>query len=360
MTESIFKVLDASNQQDAEIWLELWSQWPRREVYAHPEYLKLYHNDLSKGFCAVFSSNNGHVLYPFMLRDIGKEPYGSIGVSPLYDIITPYGYGGPFAWGFENKEAPGHIFWEHFRNWVLENNIVSEVVKFSVFGENLAPYEGAKKEVMRNIVVDLTAPEDDLWMRFEHKVRKNVKKAARAGVSVVTDSMGAGLSDFLTIYRSTLDRRNAKENYYFTSDYFKSLHCNLPGEFMYFHALHDGKPVSTELVLVSSESVYSFLGGTYSDKFNLAPNDMLKHEIIKWGVKNHKKYFVLGGGYEPDDGIYRYKKSFAPAGSVPFFVGSRVFNGALYDKLIQRRKVAEREKGNDWDPIPDFVPEYRS
>ena len=32
---------------------------------------------------------------------------------------------------------------------------------------------------------------------------------------------------------------------------------------------------------------------------------------------------VLGGGYGADDGIFRYKRSFAPHGLVPFFVGRR-------------------------------------
>ena len=33
---------------------------------------------------------------------------------------------------------------------------------------------------------------------------------------------------------------------------------------------------------------------------------------------------MLGGGYGADDGIFRYKRSFAPHGLVPFFVGRRV------------------------------------
>ena len=45
---------------------------------------------------------------------------------------------------------------------------------------------------------------------------------------------------------------------------------------------------------------------------------------------------MLGGGYGADDGIFRYKRSFAPHGLVPFFVGRRVLEPELYDELTAR------------------------
>ena len=37
-----------------------------------------------------------------------------------------------------------------------------------------------------------------------------------------------------------------------------------------------------------------------------------------------------------DDGIFRYKRSFAPHGLVPFFVGRRVLEPELYAELTER------------------------
>jgi len=213
---------------------------------------------------------------------------------------------------------------------------------------------------MRNVVVDLSLSKEALWTQAEHKVRKNVNKAMRNGVTITADDMGETIGSFLDIYRSTLDRRHAQESYYFSPAFFEKIHSCLRGSFVYVNAIHEGRTISTELVLVSAESVYSFLGGTYEDKFPLAPNDLLKFEIMKWGKRNNKRYFVIGGGYEPEDGIYRYKKSFSPDGSRPFFVGTRILDPVRYEVLVRNRRSVEKQNGRDWDPVPGFVPEYRT
>ena len=88
-------------------------------------------------------------------------------------------------------------------------------------------------------------------------------------------------------------------------------------------------------MLVSERNAYSFLGGTASDAFELRPNDLLKWELILWLKSAGKRRFVLGGGYGADDGIFRYKRSFAPHGLVPFFVGRRVLEPELYRDLTE-------------------------
>jgi hypothetical protein len=355
-----FQVLNIRDARELFRWKELWAAWPCREVYAHPGYMGLYLDDRSDGYCAVLESDEGNVLYPFICRDLSKETYGDIGVRPIGDIVTPYGYGGQFIWDHTDPAALAGSFRAFFDPWAAERNIVSEVVKFSLFEKGLLPYQGEREERLKNIVVDLSPGEEALFMSFEHKVRKNVKKAVRQGVTVAADAAGAQLESFLRIYHGTLERRSAKGLYYFDAAFFAGLQRELPGQYMYFHALHEGQVISTELVLVSAESVYSFLGGTASDKFSLAPNDLLKFEIIKWARSKGKKYFVLGGGVSPDDGIYHYKRSFAPGGAVPFYVGTRVLRRDLYEKLVENRKRLERTEQGGWTPVPGFVPEYRT
>jgi hypothetical protein len=35
------------------------------------------------------------------------------------------------------------------------------------------------------------------------------------------------------------------------------------------------------------------------------------YDIIRWGAMHGKKRLILGGGYRPDDGIFRFKSSFS-------------------------------------------------
>jgi hypothetical protein len=359
MGEREFQVLDASNDGDALQWATLWGAWPAREVFAHPAYVSLYASGHSRPLCATWGSENVGVLYAFLLRDLTVEPFWPAGIPPAWDIVTPYGYGGAFTWGERKGTGVEAEFWRHFDAWANGQNVVSEFVRFSLFPKTLLPYPGDLTERSQNIVRDLELDADALWMDFEHKVRKNVNRARREGVVVKVDATGEALEDFLAIYRSTMDRRNAEKLYYFPEVYFRQIALGLPGQFAYFHACHGARIVSSELVLVSADTVYSFLGGTIEDTYELRPNDLLKYEIMLWARQLGKRRFVLGGGYSPDDGIYRYKRTFAPRGSVPFFTGARILNQGLYEALVQSSQSVAGQRGTAL-PRQGYFPAYRA
>ena len=310
-------------------WLERWQAWPEREVHAHPEYVRLFEGE-GQPLCAV----DDGVLYPFLLR------------SDPVDLVTPYGYGGAFRTG----EADADGFWRAFDAWAVEHGVVSELVRLSLFPERLLPYPGEREERLLNVVRDLEPGADELWMDYEHKVRKNVKKARRSGLRVELDETAERLEDFLRLYEGTLDRREASDRYRFSRDFFEHVRDRLAGHFVYAHVLEGDRVVSSELALLSATSAYSFLGGTEESAFPLRPNDLLKVELMLWAKTAGKRRFVLGGGYRPGDGIFRYKRSFAPNGVVPFEIGKRILRAEAYDALVERAgRSAE----------PGFFPAYR-
>ncbi|MEN6372099.1 MAG: GNAT family N-acetyltransferase [Armatimonadota bacterium] len=357
ITES-FAILDAAIDSDKQKWLSLWESCPQREVFAHPNYVQFFAEGSNRALCATYCTSTACVLYPFILRDLSQEEYCS---GEAFDIITPYGYGGPFVWGTDLASCDmADGFWASFKKWAEDKCIVSEFIRFTLFPNDVLEYPGDKEFKYLNVVRSLDLDDDDLWMDFEHKVRKNVNKSRRSGVCVEFDCEGHRLNDFLHIYNTTMNRRSADQDYYFSRDFFEKINSDLSGQFVYAHALYDGVVVSTELVLISSERVYSFLGGTNSEAFNLRPNDLLKYEIMRWAKNRGKHWFVLGGGYCPEDGIFRYKQSFAPSGCVPFYVGKRVFRQDLYDGLVQKKRLLLAKKGQKWIPKPVFFPCYRA
>jgi len=201
-------------------------------------------------------------------------------------------------------------------------------------------------------------------MDYEHKVRKNVSRARREGVTVETDPGGIHLERFLEIYRATLDRRHADEFFYFGEAWFRTWLEALAGQFIFFHAWAGGSIVSTELVVVSQNHLYSFLGGTDPKASEFRPNDLLKHEIIRWGRQAGKTHFVLGGGVlrateAGADGVLRYKRAFAPHGLVPFQVMRWIIDEAIYEAVVAGRARAEMAAGRCWVPRENFFPAYR-
>ncbi|WP_166783989.1 lipid II:glycine glycyltransferase FemX [Cryobacterium suzukii] len=242
-------------------------------------------------------------------------------------------------------------FWAAFDSWGRTRQVVSEFIRFSLRPEIVLPYPGTVEVRQDNIVRGLDLSPDDLWMDFQHKVRKNVRKAERSGVEVIADPEGSRFEDFFRIYEATMDRRHADAAHCFSRSFFENIHENLAGQYIYFHASHEGKVISTELVLVSAETVYSFLGGTMSEYFELRPNDLLKYRVMLWSIDHGLRDYVLGGGYSPNDGTFRYKRAFAPSGSRPFRVGMRVLQPDAYLQLLSTT-AAECA-------IPGYFPAYR-
>jgi hypothetical protein len=346
-------VLDATVAADRERWLTQWNDWPDREVGAHPSYVEAFTAAGESPLCAVLVADGGAVLFPFILRPID----GSSG--SLWDVTSAYGYGGAYMWGVE-ASATASVFWPAFDRWALDRGVVSEFIRFGLFADALLPYPGTRRERQTNIIVPLEPDDESIWMSFDHKVRKNVKKAERSGVTIEVDESGCRLDEFLEIYMGTMDRREARSSYYFPREFFETLNHGLAGNLVYFFAVHLGRVISAELVLVSAHSVYSFLGGTEGESFALRPNDLLKYHVIKWAKRRGKKHFVLGGGATPGDGIERYKRAFAPTGDVPFETGERIIDAESYGQLAQRRRELLESQLVEWSTVSDFFPQYRA
>jgi len=353
-TNAPFGVWNADCAEDRQQWISHWKAWPAREVAAHPAYMQLFVSDQSeRTMAAYWKSEKGCVLYPFILRDIDTTDSRAGQQDRWSDITSPYGYGGPFSWG-QNEEHRQNLatpFWQSFEDWAAHKRVVSEFVRFSLFDYQLLDFPGNNVSKLTNVVCPLNRSEEELWHSVRPKVRRNVNKARREGVSVLRDDSAEFMDDFLRVYTSTMDRRQACQYYYFPPEFFNSLNKNLAGQFTYFHAIHQGAVISSELVLISAENVYFFLGGTDSQHYSLRPNDLLKYEIMCWANKSGKKHYVLGGGYEEKDGVFQYKKSFAPDGLVSFSVGQRVHNQSAYQRLSERHLVAGPTAEDSFFPL---------
>jgi hypothetical protein len=356
VTATGFTVLHADVPRELAAWQALWSASPYREPFAHAAYVALGARSGERALCLAWREPDGAtIMYPLLLRDIAAAP----GESPLRDVVSPYGYGGPYAWRGGRRPAVAARFWEEFDRWAARERVVSEFVRFSLFDEQLAPHPGEHEERLRNVVRSLALDDDDLARDVEHKVRKNVRRAQAAGLRVEIDPAGERLDDFVRIYDGTMDRRAAAGSFYFGRDYFARLGAELGAAKAYVHVLHEERVVSTELVLLSSDHAYSFLGGTEAEAFPLRPNDLLKWELIRWARDTGRSAYVLGGGPRPDDGIFRYKAAFAPNGLVPFRVGRRVLDPEAYARLEAERDLARSDQERARVAADRPFPSYR-
>lgn len=312
------------------------------------EYVRLFaEHEKSEPILYIYENDYGLVYYPFILRKIEGTEY--------YDITSQYGYGGPILnVEKENKELLLKEFRKEFEKYCKENNVISEFIRFHPMLNN---HEGLEKHIeclnISNVIyVDLTKDESEIIKSYKYSNRKSINKAIRENINILKEN---NLDEFLKIYNSTMERNEALSYYRFEKEFFYSITEKLFENNSIFFAKKEEHYISTELVLYSKDFGHSYLGGTDMNYFMFSPNNLLKHEIIKSLKKKGVKYFILGGGYKKEDGIYKYKLSFNEDGVLPYYVGKKIHNKEIYNELnIELEKKNPKVKENE-----GYFPLYR-
>lgn len=339
-----FEVLTA---KDSARWEEIVNSFSEVDIHFSLPYVQVFKEEGTPQLF-VYREKSGVIAYPYILREISIRA----GDKGQYcDITSPYGYGGPLCPPGTDGQTLA-AFRRHFGQYCRGNRIVTEFVRFHPLLQNhrLPGGPAWAQKVSSVVYLNLSRPLEEIWSGFLHSCRKNIKRALQEKVNVVIDDSPDNFSQFLAVYRQTMDRNSADRFYYFSEEFFARIHNLLKGKFIYAHALVEGKIVSTELLLYSKDYIHSYLGGTLARYFPCRPNNLLKFEVIKWAQSKGIKYFVLGGGKSDGDGIHRFKKTFSNA-QADFYIGKTVHLEEIYYQLT----------GNDSAAISmgGFFPAYR-
>jgi hypothetical protein len=293
-----FTVLDSTKTEERTRWIDIWEAWPNQEPVAHPGYLELFAQPGERAVCAVQMTAGGGVMYPFILRSLAALKWAKD--SDLWDATGPlWGYTGAFTWG--SGAGLSESYWRSFDAWANHQNVISSFTRLSLFQDEILEFNGHRRLLQLNIVRSLNLNEDELWMDFEHKVRKNVNRARRDGVEVAIEHGDEALKIFMNIYTQTMLRRDAPKGFHFSTKFFEDLLSALNPMTKIFIARQRDRPVSVEMVLHSNRHAYSFLGGTLEPDFPSRPNDLLKFELFRWARSEGLNDVVLGGGPIPED-----------------------------------------------------------
>lgn len=336
----MLKILNFNSHEDVGFYKSIIAHKDFQSAYNRLEYFDVFCGGRENLICFLYQDDNEIILLPGYLKQI--KIYDSL--KEQFDFSTPYGYTGPFC--SENIKQNTLIkFWQVTTKWLLDNNVVSEFIRFNLFN-NACGYNGVIHDTMLNIK-GRVIHEDDQWMAFDAKVRKNVKRAQREGLTseiYYQDIEQVYINEFYTIYIDTMKRTNAKEFFFYTLESFNHFILNNLDLCAICTIYDDDKPISTELLLISNNSVFSFLGGTLGDAFEKRPNDYLKFEVINWARSQGFENYVLGGGYGYEDGIFKYKKAFFPKDVVKYVTGRKIVDQEKYLHLVDEVNAEKSEE----------------
>ena len=306
----------------------------------------------------VWCSDEVKVVYPFSVRSVKNLPFSETTTLHGADIKSPE-YTGPLTHG-EATDETDIAFRKDFAAYCQEAGIVAEFAHLHPWRWRPGLLSVADVALDREIVyVDLTWSEETLWQEsFTYACRKNINRGRREGVRVFRATTPDHVREFYRIYIHTMDRRGAQKRYYFPLDYFMAFFEHMPDQASFFLAEYQDQVVAATLYLHDDTDVFSYLGGADHAFQHVRPTNMIVYEAIRWARQQGKKRLILGGGYEPNDGIFRFKASFSPL-RAQFFVYRHVHLPEVYDHLC-RAWADYYQVDLPIAEVSDFFPAYRA
>jgi serine/alanine adding enzyme len=260
----------------------------------------------------VFIEGEKPVVYPFFLRPVSELPFANDAQIKAWDSLSPE-YTGPLAWGTVT-ETTFKGFRECFAKYCRQEQIIAEFA-------HIHPWHCSTDLLVKEdlfldreiIYVDLTMPEEPIWRdSFTAACRKNISRAHKENVRVYQASTLEDVQQFYRIYIQTMDRRQALAKYYFPLSYFIAFFQQMPDNAAFFLAEREHQVIAATLYLHDDNDMYSYLGGADHTFQHVRPTNAIVYEAIRWAQRQGKKRLIMGGGYRPDDGIFRFKASFSP------------------------------------------------
>jgi hypothetical protein len=236
------------------------------------------------------------------------------GLEPVY-LDAP----GVFCWfGYDKKHSTltshgGPVIQENltletthdFLNLLLkfsQNKAIKEVhfralepfSQASINFKDIFEKYGFQRQAWQTLIIDLSPPEEALFMNLEHSARKGIKKAISLGVQVEScDSFEEYHANYLVPYLSTTNREYRGEAFYKegweldTDNIYKYwVARSAEGELLGFLGTYSYDGVATEIASALTPLAF---------EKKIPVQDLLHWEIIKYHKNKGDHYFDLAG-----------------------------------------------------------------
>lgn len=324
------------------------------ELFFTQNYGKLYEK-MENGVCEVFKFSHplGVVHHLFIKREIPS----SLTSKRFYDLITPYGYGGPVILKCKKggKSELVDQFLQAFGKYCEKQNIVSEFVRFHPMLKNADDFNRVyETEFLRETTgTNLKDFEDPVASEFSKSARKAVRKALKAGVEYRVTVKPDSLDHFKEIYYATMKRINAASYYYFDEKYFSNCLKYFSDKIVLIEAVYKEEVIGAELHFICGSFLHTHLSGTIENTNHLSPVYVMTYAAALWGKENEIDVIHAGGGVtnSPEDTLYLFKKKFGQNTNFQFHIGKKVWNPEIYQLLCEEAAVDAEE---------EFFPAYRT
>lgn len=301
------------------------------DTYYQNEYFDLYLHKNRQLFEYTYREGDNFIKFKSIKRPI-KVVCGTEVEGNLFDLETPYGYGGPVS----NTNDNGFLlrgvrkYKEHCRSL----NIVSEFIRFHPFnslGAN-AHFFDMHSFDRDTVLVDLDCETEERRKKYSKTTRNILKKTSKR---LLVGRNNIALDDFLELYDLTMKKNDADKFYYFDKEYFFRLN-QLDASFLN-GVFVDGELVSAGFFMLGKEIGHYHLSANNPLLAKENGNYLLLDDSFELAKSFGLRYMMLGGGRTvlADDNLLAFKKKFSKK-VLPFYIAGFDF---MPEKRIELNKA---------------------
>jgi FemAB-related protein (PEP-CTERM system-associated) len=249
-------------------------------------------------------------------------------------IARSYGHRSHYLCAYENGELKGVLPLVAMRSFLFRRSLVSipflddggicadnERVRNQLCQEALRLYENQKADLLdlrhryaNNLdfphagekvmmILDLIADSDEMWKRFDAKLRNQIRKASKSGLTA-SWSGKEGLSDFYEIFAANMRDLGSPVH---GREFFAAILEEFSDSAKIMLVRKDDHVIGGAVCLWFRSTMVVPWASSLREYFSLCPNNLLYWEMIRWGCENGYHRFDFGRSSR-DSGTYRFKK----------------------------------------------------
>lgn len=325
-------------------------------VQRHEQFgLALRPATLHPGYVAADATRDARLLPTYLAYESQGECWmHSVHVTDVpgtdaKDASSPYGYGGPLA--TTHDPAFSGAAWNAYCEWMREQRVVVEYVRFHPVLGNERGYGGHVIDNRQVVCVDLTV--GDIASGYAPRLRQTLKKPMRGGLVYEELPLDACPQKFGEFYRRAMGEIGADAFYLFGDAYFARLAQSGLAKLGICRHPASGEWLAAALFLDGRGVREYHLAATTEEGRQLAASSFLLHESAMSARNLGMTSLYLGGGTDtsPDNALLFFKGAFSPQ-RLTYRTGWHVFDTRAYDGLKERFAA-------DWQAHPERPIFYR-
>ncbi|WP_298488406.1 peptidoglycan bridge formation glycyltransferase FemA/FemB family protein [uncultured Maribacter sp.] len=334
-------------------WDALVTQFENSDFYHTFDYHELSKKEDETPIIIKYVENNTLIAIPLLVRKIKDTPYS--------DATSVYGYAGPLSLNIPH-DFDNTNFRKEFHELLALQNIIS------IFSR-LNPFILHQKKILNNlgeicysgkiIFIDTSQELDVQKAQYKRRYKTYINKSRKL-CAVQTAKSKEEIKEFINIYNENMVRVHAKNNYFFTEEYFFDFikSNSFKTEILLAKCTETNAFIAGAMFVKKNNIVQYHLSGTKNNCLQLNAIKLLIDEMRIASTMQGYDFYNLGGGVNSkNDNLFYFKSGFSET-TKDFTLWKYIVNSEIYNELVFKIK---QTKANETSlNTNEYFPSYRS